>query len=289
MARHGIEAPCRFVAAVAGLGAAAILGSGLIGPSAMSLHAADPSIITTRSCSPHVSLITRGYGSPDDVAVNGKTILFGDIHAGVISMVRGGRKTILFRGLNVPEGIAVLPGHRLAVVEQGLNRIDVLNLRSKRRRVLLNLRNNTGLEGVDGISRVGGDLIIPDSPYGTLYRFHRGELRLITAALSRPVDAVAFNHGLAVADENANAVWMVWHGPVRSLARLSTPDDVAVAGGRLFAVTLGDNALWEVRPHLVRLARFGDPQGLAVLNSGTLVVADSTRNSLYRVSLSKSC
>lgn len=242
------------------------------------------------SCRPRTVFLARGYGAPDDVAMKGRTILFSDTTAGVVGAIRGKRRRVLVRYLNVPEGIVVRPHDRLVVVEQGANRLDTIDLRHGRRTVLLQLRNTTGLEGVDAITAAGPDLLIPNSPYGQLLRLHRGQLRVITNDLERPVDAIPYRGGIAVADENANAVSVVRDGRVTRLATVSIPDDLAVYHGRLLAVTLGDGALWEIRPHLKRLlGGFGQPQGLAVAGPKNLVIADSRQNALYRVVMPVVC
>jgi DNA-binding beta-propeller fold protein YncE len=182
--------------------------------------------------------------------------------------------------------------HRVVVVEQGANRLDTINLASGRRQVLRAFANLTGQEGVDGIGAApNGGLYVPDSPYGTLYLLDkRNRLHLLASGLSRPVDAIRYAGGVAVADENANAVWLVSQGRVQRLATLSIPDDLAVFHGRLLADTLGDGRLWEVRPSVKLLVSgFGQPQGLAVLNSGALVLADSRTNGLYSVSNLQGC
>ncbi len=241
-------------------------------------------------CLPHTILLARGYGAPDDVVMKGQTVLFSDTSAGVVGEVTTKQRRVLVRNLNVPEGIVVRPRDRLVVVEQGANRLDTIDLRHGRRSVLLQLRNTTGLEGVDAVTAIGSDLLIPNSPYGQLLRLHDGKLQVITNSLVRPVDAIPYAGGIAVADENANAVWMVRNGRVTRLATVSIPDDLAVYHGRLLAVTLGDGALWEIRPHVKRLVSgFGQPQGLAVENSKNLVVADSRKNALYRVTLPVAC
>jgi len=223
------------------------------------------------------------------VAVHGRQIYFGDIQAGYLARINGYRKIIVRRNLNVPEGIAFTGRHQVAIVEQGLNRIDSLNLNTGRLSVLIQLRNTTGLEGVDGISQVGGNLIIPDSPYGTLYRLHKGNLQWIAGGMTRPTDAVAYSGGLAVADENANAIWLVRNGRLERLATVPIPDDVAVVHGMLLAITLGDGALWEVRPHVRRLHWFSQPQGLAPSGGTSMVLADSKQNSVYRITLPAAC
>lgn len=242
------------------------------------------------TCQLRPVLLARGYGAPDDVVTKGRTILFSDTTAGVVGAVKGKRRWVLLRGLNVPEGIVVRPHDRLIVVEQGANRLDTIDLHSRRRSVLLTLRNTTGLEGVDAISAAGPDLLIPNSPYGQLLRLHRGRLEVVTNGLARPVDAVPYAGGIAVADENANAIWLVRSGRVTRLATVSIPDDVVVYHGHLLAVTLGDGALWEIRPRVRRLlGGFGQPQGLTVGGGGSVIITDSRQNAVYRVSLPVSC
>jgi hypothetical protein len=240
-------------------------------------------------CRPDVRFLTHGYGSPDDVTVHRGQIYFGDIKAGYLVRVSDGRKHVIRRRLNVPEGIAFTGSSQVAVVEQGLNRIDTLNLKTGRLRVLIDMRNTTGLEGVDAITAVGSDLIIPDSPYGTLYRLHKGNLRWIAGGMSRPTSVVPYQGGFAVADENAKAVWLVQHGRLQRLATLSIPEEVAVVHGMLLSITLGDGALWEVRPRLRRLHWFSAPQGLTPDGGNRLILADSKQNSLYRITLPSAC
>lgn len=241
-------------------------------------------------CRASTVFVARGYGAPDDVVMKGRTILFSDTAAGVVAAINGKHHWVLVRNLNVPEGIVVRPHNRLVVVEQGADRLDTIDLRHGRRAILLQLRNTTGLEGVDAITAIGRDLLIPNSPYGQLLRLHGGRLRIIAGGLERPVDAIPYRKGIAVADENANAVWLPRNGTVTRLATVSIPDDLAVYHGRLLAVTLGDGSLWEIRPHLKRLlSGFGQPQGLAVEGPKNLVIADSRRNALYRVVLPVPC
>jgi len=219
--------------------------------------------------------------------VKGHAIYFGDVHAGVVAVREGGRTRIVAQGLATPEGIVPRDTGHLYVVEQGRNRLDLVTIRTGRVRVLQYFRNTTGQEGVDGIGRgPDGSLLIPDSPYGSLWRRDRnGSWHLLHAGFGRPVDALRYRGGIAVADENDNAVWLLRNGHVTRLATVPTPDDVAILRGHLYAVTLGDGGLWEIRPRVVRLPiSFRDPQGLAV-QGRVLIVADSTLNALYRVSL----
>ncbi len=241
-------------------------------------------------CKVHVTFLSHGYGAPDDLLIYRGRIIFGDIKAGVVASINGRRKSIMLRNLNVPEGMVSPSKGHLVVVEQGLNRIDNFNLRKHTRSTLLSLANGTGQEGVDGIGLVHGAIIIPDSPYGTILKLQKNKLTRIASGMTRPTDAVSYNGGLAVADEDANAIWAIKNGQRTRLATVPTPDDVTVVDGRLLAVTLSDGSLWEIRPRLRRLTgRFAQPQGLATINSGAVAVADSKQNAVYRVDIPKSC
>lgn len=237
-------------------------------------------------CAPAVTLLAHGFGEPDDVAVDGKRVLFTDIRAGVLAEDTGGRVRVLARGLDVPEGIVVRPHHRVLLVEQGRNQIDRIDRENGRRQVVLRLANSTGKEGVDAIAPAPGNgIYLPDSPYGRLYlRDANGHLHLLASGMGRPVDAIAYRQGVAVADEY-DGIWLLHGHQLSRVAAVSIPDDLTVIHGRLLAVTLGDGGLWEVYPRVYRiLSGFGQPQGLAMLNANSLVIADSTRNGLYRIS-----
>ncbi|HEV3309208.1 MAG TPA: hypothetical protein VG815_01630 [Chloroflexota bacterium] len=242
------------------------------------------------TCGPRITARIRGYGQPDDLAVLGGHLLFGDLKTGVVAEVSGGRARVLVRHLDVPEGIAVTGAQQIVVVEQGLNRLVAIDLHRHSRRVLLRLANTTGNEGVDGIARIHGDFIIPDSPYGTILRFRNGKPSTLASGLTRPTDAVGYDGGLAIADEYANAVWLVKNGVVSRLATLSTPDDVAVVHGMLVAVTLGDGGLWEVRPRVTRLmSGFNQPQGLVTTGAHSIAIAASNQNTIFEMSIPAAC
>ncbi|HEX6507210.1 MAG TPA: hypothetical protein VF221_06210 [Chloroflexota bacterium] len=243
-------------------------------------------------CAPHATRLSAGQGSPDDLLVDGSRILFSDIHSGTVASERGGRVTTLIGGLSTPEGMVLRNPDSLVVVEQGLNRLDRVDLRNGHRSVLLQMPNTTGQEGVDGIGQApDGGIYIPDSPNGRLLLLNRGgRLTTLTTELSRPVDAISFQGGVAVADENANAIWLVHGGQVQRLATLSIPDDVVLFKGHLLAVTLGDKGLWEVWPHRrLLLGGWSSPQGLAASSSMGVLVADSNANGLFRVTGLASC
>lgn len=243
-------------------------------------------------CAPNLHLIARGAGGPDDVAFAGDSLYFGDVVAGTLSVLHAGRVRTVARDLRVPEGIVPLGPRRLVVVEQATNQLVTVDRVTGRVRDLLQLENRTGTDGVDSIAAAPrGGIYIPDSPNGRLLLLdRRGRLRVLAGGLDRPVGAIRFQGAVAVPDEHANTVWMVRAGRATRTATLSIPDDVAVLGRSLLAVTLGDHALWQVWPRPRRLlTSFVQPQGLAVGPRGQVVVADSTGNAVYRVDGLRGC
>jgi hypothetical protein len=77
------------------------------------------------------------------------------------------------------------------------------------------------------------------------------------------------------------------------LATVPLPDDLAVVSGHLIAVSLGGQ-VWEVAPHVRLLSSAfaptaSDPQGLVADGPDAALVADESRNSIYRVSGLSSC
>lgn len=250
---------------------------------AMALSAPDAS---AAKCHLSITVLSRGFGQPDDVAVRRHRIYFSDIGSGVVGTVQHGRPVRLISHLRVPEGIDPESHSRLVVAEQGTDRIVLFKLNGHRRHLLLQLHNNTGREGVDGIGTAPhGGIYVPDSPNARLLLSSRkGRVKLLAEHLGRPVDAVRYRGGVAVPDETSGVVWLIKHGKTKRLARVPTPDDVVAIKRELIATTLDDGGLWEIRPRLQRLpATFGQPQGLAAVGSHALLVADSSRDRIYRI------
>jgi hypothetical protein len=273
----------------AGSRSAAIACAGflLVGPFMTGIGAAaSPAAV----CRPVVSRLSAGLGQPDDLGLLGGHILFGDLKADDVAEIVHGRPRILVRNLNVPEGIVVENSHRILLVEQGLNRIDSIDLNSHRRAVLLHLVNNTANEGIDQIHQISGALIVPNSPNGTILRFSKGRLKQIAKGLTRPTDVTGFNGGIAIADEYGHAIWLLKRGHLTKLASVPTPDDVTTVSGMLLTVTLGDGGLWEIRPRVRRLLNvFNQPQGLETIGGGAVALASQNQNVIDKVTFPAPC
>lgn len=243
-------------------------------------------------CHLRVSLIARGQGSPDDLAWEGKRLLVSDIVRGTVGIVERGHVTTLVGHINVPEGIVDLGHRRLVIVEQNTNRLLLINLKRRLRTAVLRLPLPHGKSGVDNIKVApGGGIYVPDSANGRLFLFHLAgrHLKLLASGMSRPVDAVKWGDGVAVAEEYGNVVSLISGRQRTQLAQVPLPDDLTVVSHHLLAISLA-GAVWEVAPHLRLLSKaFHDPQGMVTAGQNAVVVADQSDNAIYRVSGLATC
>jgi sugar lactone lactonase YvrE len=234
-------------------------------------------------------------GQPDDITVDpGGHLVWGDIARGTIYRLSGGRMSVLASGLSVPEGVLALGHGALVVAEQGLDRIDRIG--PAVRQVIYSLQPVPGQEGVDGIGRVPrtGELIVPDSPRGTVLRMTStgAHARVIASGLGRPVDATVDAHGnVLVPDEHLGTLVVIApNGRVTHLGSFSTPDDVAVApSGAVWVTSLGDGGLWKIPPGRAPsrvLSGLSNPQGLTLDRCGDPIVVDQSSTRILRVLLS---
>jgi hypothetical protein len=110
--------------------------------------------------------------------------------------------------------------------------------------------------------------------------------------MTRPVAAIHWGNAVVVADEYANRIWKIGH--IRTaLAPVPVPDDFAVISHHLIASSLVGQ-VWEVAPHLRMLSSAftpttSDPQGLVADGPGAVLVADQSRNAIYRLSALSGC
>ena len=234
-------------------------------------------------------------GQPDDITVDPHgRLVWGNLARGTVERLDGNRVVTLARNLSVPEGVVVLPNGSIVVAEQGRDRIVRIGAHGSLT-VLYTLQPVPGQEGVDGIGRDprSGDLLVPDSPNGTVLRMSPNgrNARLIVRGLGRPVDAAVDVRGdVLVPDEHLGTLVVVTpRGGVSYRGTLSTPDDVSVARtGRIWVTTLGDGGLWEIDPGgaprrvLVGLA---NPQGLTLDRCGDPIIVEQNTASMVRLLL----
>jgi hypothetical protein len=266
----------RFRAALAAAGFVVIVAATLAAGSGAS---------PTPVCRPTVTVLAPGQGSPDDLALDGSRLLVSDINRGTIGVVASGHIRTLIGHIREPEGMVPLAGKVLIVAEQATNRILRVDLKRRSIKPILKLRLPPKKTGVDDIEAApDGAIYVPDSANGRLYLLRSRRLALLARGMNRPVAAIPWKHGVAVADEYANAVWLVVGHRRTQLASLPLPDDLATVSNHLIAVSLA-GGIWEVAPHLRKIsAAFKDPQGLVATGRSSLAVADQTTNAVYRVS-----
>ncbi|MGH2408860.1 MAG: hypothetical protein ACRDGS_00690, partial [Chloroflexota bacterium] len=240
-----------------------------------------------------LQILASVSGQPDDITMDARgRLLWGDLAHGTIDQLANGRVTILARGFSVPEGIVILPSGSLVVAEQGRDRI-VRVARNGTRSILYTLRPVPGQEGVDGIGRDPrtGDLLIPDSPRGTVLDLSPDgrRVRVIARGLGRPVDAAVDRRGdVLVPDENLGTLVVITpHGTISHEGTLLTPDDVAVDhAGRVWITTLGDGGLWTIDPGTTSprrvVAGLANPQGLTLDRCGDPIIVDQNTAHIIR-------
>jgi hypothetical protein len=246
-------------------------------------------------CHPRLSFLARGQGTPDDLVWDRRTLLVSDINRGTVGIVARGRVRTLVARIREPEGIVPGPGNSLIVAAQATDRVLQLKLPSGQRTTLAKLPLPPGKTGVDGVNADGPTAVfVPDSARGRLYVLHlrTRKLSLVATGMIRPVAAIRWGKAVVVADEYANAVWRIGHARVR-LASIPVPDDLTVISHHLIATSLLGQ-VWEIAPHLRMLsAAFSpaasDPQGLVADGPDAVIVADQSRNAIYRLSRLSGC
>jgi sugar lactone lactonase YvrE len=243
---------------------------------------------------PQVVVLAADLPEPDDLLLTTDgSILISDVKDGTIKQYGlDGQLRFVLSGLSEPEGMAIIPDGSLIIAEQGNNRLVRYDFRSNTLSPFLNLKNNTNRLGVDGILWDGKNLIVPDSPNGTVLEISLDQrtVRQLSSGLVRPTGAWSEPDGnLLIADENGNAVWRLHKdGALEKIADFSIPDDVIEdSDGNIFIVTLGDDAIHVItadrRQDMILVSRLSDPQGIIFDSDGNLIVTDSGHHRLIKV------
>ena len=250
--------------------------------------------LTPLNLNPQVILLAENFLEPDDlVLAPDGSIFISDVAAGTINQyTQAGALNIILSGLSAPEGMAFLPDGSLIIAEQGNNRLVRYDFQSNTLLPFLDLPNATNNLGVDGILFDGTNLIVPDSPNGTVLEVSADgkTVRQLASGLVRPTGAWTEPEGkLLIADEYGNAILRLYpDGTLEKVGDFSIPDDVAEdASGNIFVATLGDNALHVLtaqnKEDIVLVSGLADPQGLIFDLDGNLIVTDSGHRQLLKV------
>ncbi len=244
-----------------------------------------------------LTVIGRGAGSPDDLAVGADdTIYFGDMAANrIMRLAANGKVEAVSPVIREPEGIVVLPDGSLIVVEQATNRFYHVDPASKTMSALYTFRNTTGRLGIDGLSRdpASGDLLVPDAPNGRILRLSMDTWKetLIASGFKRPTSvALAADGTLYVCDEYGYAIFRVSReGMVTKVADVPIPDDVILdAEGSLIVNSL-QGAIWRINlatgDKTLLVGGLRSPHGIALDSHGDVIIADAVLNQIYRLVL----
>lgn len=241
-----------------------------------------------------LAVFARTGGSPDDLApaLDGGLWVTDQPNNHVIRLdAQGGVVATLSDG-HGPEGIVPQPDGTLILAEQRLDRIVQVQPPSMSPlRVIAQLQMAAGQLGLDSIEvdRSGDRLLIPDSARGALRALplSGGPLTTLAVGLGRPVDAVLAADGfIYVTAENTPGLTRVpasGGAPVR-VGTLVNLDDVLAVGSLLYVTDLQDGSLRAIDPATgdarTLVTGIAQPQGIALLPDGRLVVSDSSRGIL---------
>ena len=239
-------------------------------------------------------MLATNLPEPDDLLLTPDgSILISDVKDGTINQYGlDGQLHLVLSGLNEPEGMALAPDGSLIIVEQGDNRLVRYDLASKTLSPFLDLENHTNNLGADNIIRNGTNLIVPDSPNGTVLEVSMDgkTVRQLTSGLVRPTGAwVEADGNILLADENGNAVLRLHaDGTLEKVEDFSIPDDViADASGNIFVITLGDNAIHVITAgqsqDVVLLGGLSSPQGIILDLDGNLIITDPGHHQIIKV------
>jgi sugar lactone lactonase YvrE len=268
--------------------------TGATPPAATSTPPAPPCDPASRVAA-NLQRLVSPAGGPDDLLVIGDAVYISLINAGrVIRLGADGGTTVVASGLRVPEGLAPAPGGDLYVVEQGLNRIDRVSLDgSGRIAPIKEVPNRTGLMGMDSIHiEENGLLLVPDSPNGRLLELdpRTGVTSVLASGLGRPVDAIRWSGGIAIADERLGLLLVPADAPrpappamVEHAAGIPLADDLQLdSQGALLITGLQDGRVYRYQAGqtAVVASGFQSPQGMAMRPSGDLLIADEVMGSV---------
>lgn len=243
---------------------------------------------------PQVIVLAEDFVEPDDLALAPDGSLYiSDVAAGTIKVYTpAGQLNTILSGLSAPEGMAFLPDGSLVIAEQGKNRLIHYDFTTNTLAPFLDLVNHTSDLGVDGILWDGTNLIVPDSPNGTVLEVSADgkTVRQLASGLARPTGTWLESTGnWLIADEYGDAVFRLQHdGTLDEVAQFSVPDDViADANGNIFVVTLGDDAVHvltaETNQDVLLVSGLNNPQGIIFDTGGNLIVTDSGNHRLLKV------
>jgi hypothetical protein len=227
-------------------------------------------------------VLWKGLDQPDDLWFRLGLTYVGQLGSGHVATIRAGI------GLEdspyvvpVAEGIAFL-GDRMFVADQRNDRVD--EIVAGQPQTFVQLQPVAGKDNVDGIGVQGDQLLVPDSPNGTLLWVDgSGHITRTVGGFNRPTGAWPLPDGsVLVADEYGNAAFKVAADGSRTTLVQGLPivDDVAAdADGRVFVVTpvVSGGRVAELVGGTARdlASNLLEPQGLGFDSAGNVLVSET--------------
>jgi hypothetical protein len=228
-----------------------------------------------------VIVLASGLNVPDDLlylAADG-TVITGEHGSGRLAIVGGAsRLKRLPQVIGEAEGIAQI-GPTIYVADQLHNRVVALTATGIR--TVLQLQPDPNGLNLDGIAANGAQLIVPDSPHGTVLLVDpSGHVAARWAGFSRPAGAWGGSAPYLIADENANAIYALKNGGgfTKLAGNLSGVDDVVRDSLNHVLVTLpGLGVLRDITSGGNVASGLSNPQGLDFDGAQNLLVTESDR------------
>jgi hypothetical protein len=232
-------------------------------------------------------VLASGLDQPDDLWFRDGLTYVGQLASGRVATIRPGIPVEQSPYVvPVAEGIAFL-GDRVFVADQRNDRVD--EIVAGQPQTFLQLQPVAGKDNVDGIGVQDDQLLVPDSPNGTLLWVDAaGRITRTVGGFNRPTGAWPLPDGsVLVADEYGNAAFRVAaDGSRTTLVRgLPIVDDVASdADGRIFVVTpvVSGGRVAELVGGSARdlAGNLLEPQGLGFDSAGNVLVSETAAGRL---------
>jgi DNA-binding beta-propeller fold protein YncE len=227
-----------------------------------------------------VLLLATGLSVPDDLMyeADSGTVLVGEHGTGHISRIGGASRLVrLPQVVPEAEGIAQI-GSTVYIADQLNARIVALS--GNGLRTVLRLQPVPSGENLDGIAATATQLIVPDSPHGTVLVVDpSGHVAARYGGFSRPAGAwVEPNGRYLIADENASGVFELRNGGAitRVAGNLAGADDVArTADGHILVTLPGLGILRDVTTGRNVAQGLRNPQGLGFDGVQNILVTES--------------
>jgi hypothetical protein len=227
-----------------------------------------------------VVLLAAGLNVPDDLMyeADAGTVLVGEHGNGHIARIGGAsRLARLPQVVPEAEGIAQIDG-TVYIADQLNARILALN--GDGLRTVLTLQPVASGENLDGIAATSTQLVVPDSPHGTVLIVDpSGHVAARYSGFIRPAGAwVEPNGRYLIADENASAVFELRNGGgiTRVAGNLAGADDVALtADGHILVTLPGLGILRDITTGRNVASGLRNPQGLGFDGAQNILVTES--------------